>query len=91
MADIKHVSAKTGESFDTLEELLAAESNGWMVIAVVTNGKKTWPAAEGPYPLDKKEATKAAARLRARWKRTARNYPGITYKIHIRPAWKSLY
>lgn len=61
-----------------------------MVLAVVSKGKRTWPAAEGPYP-EKPEAKKAAARLRSRWKRTAQNYPGVTYKIHIRPAWKSLY
>ena len=89
MATIKAYRAGSGETYNSYEDLITAETNGWLVLAVVSKGAKTWPAAEGPYE-DKNSANRAANRLRNRWRKTARNYPGVTYRIHVRPAWKEL-
>lgn len=93
--DYPAVSDTTGKTYENWSALVEAESNGYMLIAIITstrNGKaKRWPVAYGPYP-NKHEATKAKGRLRTKWKREQREfayrYGQQSYEFFIREAWK---
>ena len=85
-------STTTGETYPSWEELVEAEANGWLCIALITGAHKqagkTWPFVEGPFPT-KREAENARSRMRGKFKREAEHYPGQTYKFFVRPAWKA--
>lgn len=81
-------SPETDTHYPSWEALVEAEANGYVVVAIITSGKETWPYIVGPIP-DKDEANKARNRLRAKWKREMRQYPlGQKVTFHVRPSWK---
>lgn len=81
-------SERTGTTYPDWEALVEAESNGYMVIAIIRNETTTWPWAEGPF-ASKREATNARNRLRTRLRREAADRsPQATFNLFIRPAWK---
>jgi len=77
-------SATTGTTYPSWEALLAAETNGYVVVGLSTR-PDTHPVICGPYP-DKETARRAQARLRRRWKREeAPKYEVSTFVRHL---WK---
>lgn len=80
-------SEATGKTYDSYEELVKAESNGWLVTALVTRGDKTWPWSYGPF-AEKSDAERHRNRVRGKWNRTKDRYPTTTWKFFVRPAWK---
>lgn len=83
-------SETTGITYPTWEALVEAEANGWVAVAVITEGKQVWPWVVGPYP-DKADAVRAQARLRTRWRREQSTpfRPKQTAKFYVRPSWKT--
>jgi len=75
--------------YDSWDELVAAEASGYVVVAVIDNGKQTWPWVVGPY-VRKHEANLARARLRRRLKKETDWRPAFTFRLFIRPAWKEV-
>jgi hypothetical protein len=73
----------TGAYYESYEDLVAAESNGYAVVGV-SERPRTVPVVVGPFP-DKKEAAKAVQRLRRGWSKHER-----PHKVHIyvRILWK---
>lgn len=67
--DIDGTDEQQEQALDILEDY--AESN-------------TWPWMVGLY-LTKREARRAAARLRAQWRRSV--FPPTTYSVFVRPVW----
>lgn len=86
-ATIGAYSSETNRHYPSWDALVEAEANGHVVVAVVTNGRQTWPYVMGPYPT-KPEAERARSRLRSRLKREQADYPGATFTLSVRPAWK---
>ena len=80
-------SQDSGKTYPSWDDLVAAESNGWVVVAIISNRKTTWPWVSGPYQT-KREAYNACARLRTRMKKEEADYPDHTYSLSVRPAWK---
>lgn len=80
-------SPETNTTYPDWDALVAAESNGYVVVAIITSPKQQWPWVSGPYPT-KKEAENARARLRNRMKKESRDYPNHTYKTSVRALWK---
>ena len=72
--------------YDTEEELLAAESNGFVVVGF-TSRVDGVPAIVGPYP-NREEANKARSRLRAR---RAREEAPAKVRTSVRVLWKDGY
>lgn len=85
--EIEEYSTATGVTYPTWDALVEAESNGWLCVAIISNGKETWPWVEGPFP-EKRLAIKTRQRLRTKWKREQWKHPGQTYQFFIRPAWR---
>lgn len=88
---IEAYSGTTGKTYPTFDDLVEAETNGWLAIMLITGAHRlagqTWPWVHGPFAT-KREAQNAVNRLRTRCKREADQYPGQTYKFFVRPAWK---
>lgn len=80
--------------YRTYDELLEAESSGWVVVIVAhenTPNKPLFTNVLGPWPKGregKRLATNCAARTRARWKRTYDGWsPSTLIKVSVRPIW----
>jgi hypothetical protein len=73
-------SDKTGSTYLTWEDYVAAETNGYVVV-LVTSRSGTAPAVVGPWPTQP-EARKAQARLRSKFKRE--EGPHHTVKTYVR-------
>jgi hypothetical protein len=81
-------SEDTNTHYPCWDDLLAAEASGYVVVAVMDNGKESWPWVEGPYS-DEKEAKKAQARLRSKLKRQMKEKaPETLLSVYVRPLWK---
>lgn len=80
-------SSSTGKTYPSWEALVEAEANGYVVVAVIADGKQTWPWVEGLYPT-KAEASKARNRMRTKLNRESTNYPSTSFRLFVRPAWK---
>ena len=80
-------SDQTGTSYPSWDALVHAEANGYVVTAIVSNGKQSWPWSQGPYDT-KTEATKAQARMRYRLRKEKEQHPGMTGSVFVRPLWK---
>lgn len=86
-------SSNTGVSYDSWDDLVAAEANGYLVIAVITQQKpgkkaKSWPYVVGPFAT-KAEAERVRTNTRNRWRREREwRYQHQTYRFYVRPAWK---
>ena len=73
--------------YDTYEELLENETNGWVVSSIMSKGKQTWSFTEGPF-VDIKDAKNLAARIRRMHKKESDLYPDTKATIQVRPLWK---
>lgn len=85
-------SSDTDRTYLTWDELVHAESNGYVVVGTVSR-PNTVPAVYGPWeasPAGKEEARKAQARLRNRWKREERlnHGPGVKVTVLVRVLWE---
>jgi hypothetical protein len=87
MAGVGAYSPDTDTHYDNWDALVEAESNGYVVVAIVSNGKVSWPWVVGPYD-DKLQADRARARLRRKLKREQDRFPSHTFSLYVRPAWK---
>jgi len=89
MDDVQAHSSHSGRTYPNWDALVAAEANGYVVIAVITKDSRSWPYVHGPY-VDKPEAERARNRLRTRMKREQRerSYHDHTFQLFVRPAWK---
>lgn len=85
-------SVQTGKTYPSWEALVKEEANGFVVTAVISDGKRSWPWTVGPFD-DEPEAKRAQARLRTRLKRESGTDAlggDRTFKLFVRPAWKDL-
>lgn len=80
-------SEKTNTHYPSWDALIEEEANGYVVVAVISNGKKTWPWVIGPFNV-RENAQRAQARLRYKLKKDLKTRPGFTGKVFVRPAWK---
>lgn len=84
-------SSDTNTHYKTWDDLVAAEAEGYLVIAIVSSEKQSWPWVQGPYP-DKREANNARARARNKFKKDTSMpwapYPELTASFFVRPLWK---
>lgn len=89
---VEAYSVQTGKTYPSWDALVEAEANGFVVTAIISDGKRSWPWTAGPFP-DKGEANRARARMRTRMKREQgrdRLAPDRTFQLFVRPAWKDL-
>lgn len=86
---VEAYSVQTGKTYPSWDDLVASEANGFVVTAIVSDGKRTWPWTTGPFK-DKSDANRARARLRTRLKREVAQGTNRTFQLFVRPAWKDL-
>jgi hypothetical protein len=86
---MKAYSDTTNTAYDSWDDLVAAEANGYTMTAIISNGKKTWPYVHGPFATQE-DARKEARRMRRKFQRDQRGgrYVHQTYQFFIRPLWK---
>jgi hypothetical protein len=85
-------SEDTQTRYDTWDDLVEAEANGWVVVAIIKDGKQEWPWIVGPFAT-KQEASNARVRARTKWNREGYRHehsPNSTAKFFVRPAWKDI-
>lgn len=89
--DLPAYSTETGIEYPDWGALVQAESNGYVVVVIITNTKtgKSWPWTKGPFGSHA-EADKYRNRTRAKWKREESRYPNLAYQFFVRPAWKDM-
>lgn len=91
MAEIEAYSSATGTSYPNWGALVEAEANGYVVVALITSTRnehlKSWPWIVGTFD-DRAEAMRYRNRTRAKWKRETEQWPHLSYKFFVRPAWK---
>jgi hypothetical protein len=81
-------SESTNTHYDSWDDLVAAEANGYIVTAVLHRGKQTWTWSIGPYD-DQRLANNAKQRLKTRIKKERDSHPDTELVvITIRPLWK---
>lgn len=89
--EIPAYSQATQTEYANWGELIKAESNGWLVVALITSTRtdhlRSWPWIVGPFE-SKADAERYRAKTRRKWKREAEMYPHLSYVFHVRPAWK---
>lgn len=85
---MKIYSEPTGKSYDTLEDLLDAESNGYVVVGV-TDRRGEAPWCVGPF-VDKADARREAAKMRRHIKRLDRVKPPAWTRVSVRTLWKEI-
>lgn len=78
----------SGRHYPSWDEMVSNEANGYVAVAVLSDGKRTWPYTVGPFPT-KREADNARARLRSKFKRERRS-GATTASFFVRPAWKAV-
>jgi len=78
-------SPTTDTHYDSWDDLVAAEANGYVVTAVLRRGKQTWTWSVGPFDA-RRLAVNAKRRLRTRHRRAPQGTELVT--ITIRPLWK---
>jgi hypothetical protein len=72
----------TGRHYDTIEDLVSEETNGWVATAVVDHGKKIGVGVWGPFD-SRKDARNALLRLKTVWRREGIGRPGQTVRTKI--------
>jgi len=79
----------SGKGYNTFDDMVYAEANGWVVVAILRKGVNTWPWVVGPF-TDKPDAQRACGRLRTKLKREQFDHPNedIVFNLFVRPAWK---
>ena len=81
-------SEPTGKSYDTIEELEAAEANGFVVVGV-SDRENERPWCVGPFDT-KVEARKVAVKMRRKIKRLDQDKPPAKTKVTVRHLWKEI-
>lgn len=80
-------------TYDSWEELVEAESNGYVATVMLRKKQKKgyvyWTWTVGPYPT-KREATNARNRLKTQIKRYDGSEPVEVLAYNVRPAWKDV-
>ena len=79
-----------GRVYPNWNALLDAETNGYVVVAIITapNHRHPLPRVQGPY-FTKVEAANAKQRWRTKLKREQReSYPHHGFRLYIEPVWK---
>jgi hypothetical protein len=84
---MKAYSSGSGKEYDSWEDLVAAEANGYVAVAIITHGKMTWPWVVGPFP-DKAAAQRGRVRLRRKMNRERGDDPSYQFSLFVRPVWK---
>lgn len=92
-------STKTSTCYDSWEDLLEAEANGWAVVVMMRQTSRRSGRARyysrtvGPF-TDKRLAQNKASSLRARWRReTRQSLPRNNREllsVNVEPLWKEL-
>lgn len=83
--DIPAYSPTTKITYDSWDALVAAESNGFVAVAMMVSRNSVWPWMVGPFATEA-EANKRAAKMRRQAKKEAN--PQLTVKVRVRPIWK---
>lgn len=85
---------QSGHRFDSWDDLVEAQANGWVATAILRERAKreslfTWTV--GPFP-SKREATNAGQRIRANFRRQEKNHTAMSslVAVTVKPAWKDL-
>lgn len=76
-------STETGITYDSWDDLLAAETSGYVVV-LVSERPKTAPMVVGPFSTQV-DARRAQIRLQRRGKREEAPY---NVRTHVRPLWR---
>lgn len=84
--DIPAFSEATKITYENWDALVAAESNGYVAVAIMLSSKDVWAWTVGPFAT-KAEATKQAAKMRREAKKDAN--PQLLVKVRVRPLWKA--
>lgn len=87
--DIQAYSERTKTTYPNWAALVEAEANGYVVVAIISDGKRSWPYVIGPMPED--QAKRVHTGMRNKWRREQRDRlvdPKWTAKFFTRPAWK---
>ena len=84
---MKAFSDDTGTEYDSWEDLVNEESNGYLAIAIISNGKREWPWCVGPFGT-KREAANARQRMKKRWGKS-QHMGDYSVTFYVRPAWKT--
>lgn len=84
--DIPAYSGTTGKHYPNWEALVEAEANGYAAVAIISDGKDSWPWVVGPFPTER-EANNQAASIRRQAKKG--EYDDLTINVRVRPAWKT--
>lgn len=79
-------SNTTGVVYPTWEALIATEANGYVAVAIISDGESSWPWVNGPFDTER-EAKNYSATLRRMANRGEFN--DLTVKVFTRPAWKT--
>lgn len=92
---VKAFSSKTGLWYDTWDDLVEVEANGYIVTAILEEdapAKTLFTASVGPFPTQK-DANNARARMRTSFKRSAREGNSLSrlIKITVKPLWKEVF
>lgn len=86
--EIPAYSDATGKGYNNWDDLVRAEANGLVAVAILRRGKNTWPWVVGPFE-DKPAAQRAANRLRAKLKREQKQgHEHTAFNVFVRPSWK---
>lgn len=83
--NIPAYSNTTGKHYESWDALVSAEANGYVAVAIIDDGKDSWPWVVGPFPTER-EATNQAAALRRMANKGEFN--NLIVKVRVRPAWK---
>lgn len=80
---MKATNPESGNTYDSWDDLLKAETNGWVLVAV-SERPGTVPFVVGPFD-DKDEAKRVRARRRPKWAQQEKPFKIHTY---VRSLWK---
>lgn len=83
--DIPAHSPTTKTTYDNWDALVAAESNGFVAVAIMVSKNSVWPWMVGPFETEA-EANKRAAKMRRQAKKEA--HSELTVTVRVRPIWK---
>lgn len=85
-AKIKAYSPDTNTYYDSFDDLVAAEANGFVIVGLSTR-VKTLPIVVGPFPT-KKDAQRAQQRYRRRWTKEESEHGNYKVSVYVRHLWK---
>jgi hypothetical protein len=86
--EIGAYSESTGVAYLSWAELVEAEANGYVMVAIITKGNISWPWIIGPFATQR-EAKLNQAKQRRKWNKGKQDYPELTASFFVRPTWKA--